>query len=114
MDGPKTFQNRGGTVGGTEQTFIYTVYYYYSLNLTSKAAKVLGMKEDYEKYHKLAEETLNTIRDEYFSPKGRCAIQTQTALSLAIIHDLILHDKMKTLIGSLNKILSDKNYNICT
>ncbi|KAK8842822.1 hypothetical protein M9Y10_025688 [Tritrichomonas musculus] len=44
----------------------------------------------------------------------RCGVQTQTALSLANIHDLHPEGTMETSLGSLNKLIQDKNYHICT
>ena len=114
LDGPKNFLNKNGTIGGTENTFVCTVFYYISLLIVSKAAKVLCKNEDYEKYHNLAIQTLKTIRDEYFSPKGRCAVQTQTALSLAIMHDLQPEDKMYVSLGSLVKLLQNRDFHLCT
>lgn len=102
------------TVGGTENTFICTTYYYISLTLTYKAAKILGKNEDYEKYHNLAVKTLANIRDEYFTPRGRCAIQTQTSLSLAIIYDLQPEGKMDVSLGSLYELLYNNDYHLST
>ncbi|KAK8896617.1 hypothetical protein M9Y10_014528 [Tritrichomonas musculus] len=114
LDGPDNLINKNHVFGGTENTFICTTFYYYSLTLIKKAAKVLCKKEDYEKYQKLAEDTLNTIRDEYFTPKGRCAIQTQTALSLAIVHGLQPEGTINASLASLSKLLQDRDYHLCT
>ena len=108
------FCDSTGTVGGTENTFICTTYYYISLTLTYKAAKILGKNEDYEKYHNLAVKTLANIRDEYFAPRGRCAIQTQTSLSLAIIYDLQPEGKMDVSLGSLYELLYNNDYHLST
>ena len=62
LDGPNNAMNRNHVYGGTENTFLCTTYYYYSLTLTSKAAKVLGKNEDFEKYNDLALKTLNMQR----------------------------------------------------
>ncbi|KAK8836088.1 hypothetical protein M9Y10_040045 [Tritrichomonas musculus] len=112
--GPDIPENHSRVIGGTENTFQCSAYYYYSLNLVCKAAKVLGNNEAYEKYHKRAEETLKAIRDEYFTPTGRCAIQTQTALSLAIILDLYPEGTLQTSANSLHKLLENKNFHLCT
>ena len=114
LDGPQNKENRRGTFGGTELTFICTSYYYYSLLLTSKTAKILGYQEDYDKYQKVADETLKVIRNEYFTKSGRCAIQTQTALSLSIIHDLQPEGTIQTSIASLHKLLEDRDFHLCT
>ncbi|KAK8842995.1 hypothetical protein M9Y10_025182 [Tritrichomonas musculus] len=114
LDGPQIPENKDRIFGGTELTYTCTVFYYWSLTLTYKAAKVLGKNDEYELYKKRAEETLKTIRHEYFTPSGRCAIQTQTALSLAIMLDLYPEGTLKTSIGSLHKLLENKNFHLCT
>ncbi|KAK8837399.1 hypothetical protein M9Y10_036832 [Tritrichomonas musculus] len=114
LDGPKTFNDKPGTIGGTELTFICTTYYLYSLRLTAKAAKVLGKNDDFTKYNDVGEKTLKAIRDEYFTPNGRCAIQTQTALSLAIIHDLYPEGKINVSVASLYKLLKNNDFHIST
>lgn len=80
LDGPKP----GGVRGGTEETYIASVYYYNSARLTAEAASVLGLAEEEKKYTDLAEKILAEIRKEYFSPNGRCVLGTQTALVLAL------------------------------
>lgn len=62
LDGPDGYFNRNHVFGGTGEEYVCIVYYYYSLSLTAKAAKVLGKEDDYNKYHQLAEETLQNIR----------------------------------------------------
>ena len=67
-------------MGGTDTGFIMSVYYYYSVNLTCLAAKELGKNEDYEKYNKLKEKIYNAILDEFFSPNGKLAVNTQLVM----------------------------------
>ncbi|KAK8839328.1 hypothetical protein M9Y10_032263 [Tritrichomonas musculus] len=114
LDGPNNMFNMHHVYGGTENTFICTTFYYYSLSLTAKAAKVLGKRRDFNKYDKLARETLKAIREEYFTSKGRCGVQTQTALSLSIVHDLPPNGMIKPSVENLRKLLIDRNYHICT
>lgn len=74
--------------GGTEDAFIAYVYYMYSAQLTAKAAGILGKKEEEKQYLALAEEIHRYILDEYFTPNGRCAINTQTAYVLTLYYRL--------------------------
>lgn len=83
-------------------------------HLQPRQQKFSAKKDDYNKYHNLAEETLKAIHEEYFSQRGRCCVLTQTALSLAIIHGLQPEGKIKTSFGSLSKLLMDKDYHLCT
>lgn len=74
--------------GGTDVGYVADVMYYRCALLVAEAAKVLDRREDSRKYAALAEVLLNTIRAEYFTPSGRCAVPTQTGLLLALEHRL--------------------------
>lgn len=74
--------------GGTDIGLIADTMYRNSALLTAKAAAVLGKTAAEEKYRALAEKILSGIREEYFTPSGRCAVPTQTALLLAAKHGL--------------------------
>ena len=50
---------------------------------------MLGKKEDEAYYGRIAQEVRDAIRKEYITPGGRVAIDTQTALVLAIYFDII-------------------------
>ena len=77
-----------GFKGGTDDGLIASTYYRYSAQLVAKAARVLGKLEEAEKYEILADKILDELRQEYFSPLGRCCIDTQTAYLLALHHGL--------------------------
>jgi len=76
------------TLGGTDNAFIADVYHYQSAVLAAKAARVLGKMEEAAKYDALTERLRQEIRDEYFTPTGRLAVETQTAHVLALAYDL--------------------------
>ncbi len=78
---------RGGidqVMGGTDVGYIADVYYANSARIVAKSATLLGKAEDAAHYDALAERILSDLRDEYFSPNGRCCIPTQTAQILAL------------------------------
>ena len=79
--------------GGTESAFIQGIYYMNSLGLTAKAAAVLGYKEDEEKYASLCEEVRKALQNEYLTPSGRLAVDTQTAYILALRFGLATDEK---------------------
>lgn len=84
LDGANGEEQRGGTDVG----LIASTQYRLCAQLTARAAQVLGKTEDAEKYEALAERILAGIRDEYFTPTGRCAVPTQTGLLLAARYGL--------------------------
>ena len=95
-------------MGGTDEAFIAYVYYYNSALLVEKAARVLGRKEDEEKYHALAQKVLRYVHDEYYTPNGRCAVNTQTGNVLSIWYDLT-EDPGKPLEQLLKLLKAKKN-----
>jgi alpha-L-rhamnosidase len=74
--------------GGTPEDFISSVYYFYSAQLTARAAAVLGKAVLAARYGTLAEEIKAAIQKEYFTATGRLAIATQTGLVLTLFMEL--------------------------
>ena len=92
--------------GGTDPKFIKCVYYYRTIELTSFAAKEQKKNEDFEKYDKLKKEIYNAILDEYFSPKGKFCLDTQTAYVLSL-HYKIYRDKERVIQDFKERIKKD-------
>lgn len=84
LDGPKSGFDPESVMGGTNITFLCSVYYYYSTTLVAKAAKVLGKDDLAEIYFKRAEEILQATRDEFITKGGRVAASTQTGNALSL------------------------------
>ncbi len=85
LDGPGGLN---GMEGGTDKGLIASTYQLYSTRLAAQAARVLGEKTDQKELDALADKLLRAIRQEYFSPLGRCCVDTQTAYLLALRHGL--------------------------
>ena len=71
------------TFGRTDVHFVSSVYYYASAAYVAKAAEVLELPEK-AAYEQLASHIRSAILEEYFTPTGRLAIDTQTAYLLAL------------------------------
>lgn len=93
-------------LGGTENAYIQGVYYLNAIELTQKAASVLGYHEDAARYEAFAKEVRQALMDEYITPGGRLAIDTQTAYVLALRHGLY-RSKEKLLQGFLRRLERD-------
>lgn len=76
--------------GGTDDYFIASVYYYASLVKTGNAARIIGYDEDSIRYAKQAEKVYKAICEEFFSPSGRLAIDTQTAYLICLKHSVYI------------------------
>ena len=70
--------------GGTDDKYIGAVYYYQSAKLTAQAAEILGEQEDAEHYAALADAIRKGILNEYFTPNGRFAMDTQASYVVAL------------------------------
>lgn len=75
-------------LGATDEGFLAEVYYLYSTRLTMKAYEVLQDETAACEMKERAEKILAYIRENYFTPTGRCAIDTMTAHLLTIVHGL--------------------------
>lgn len=100
--------------GATESYFVASAYYYYDCMTMSKAAKILGFSEDEEFYSIRANQVLQSIRDEYFSPNGRCTIHTQTALVLAICINLVSDEHRQRCADDLAQMLKKRDIHLDT
>ena len=95
--------------GGTEDGYIATAYYYFSVSLVARAAKLLGKTEDAAYYHRLADEIRTGLQREYFTPNGRLALTTQTAYALALYMDFAPEESKPRLAQLLLEKLQAKN-----
>ena len=92
--------------GGTDDAYIQGVYYMNSVELTAKAAGVIGRKEDVRIYQKLAAEIREALLEEYFSPNGNLTVDTQTGYILALYYGL-WRNKEKLLSGFRRRLQRD-------
>ena len=70
--------------GSTEDAYIASMYYARSTEIVMQAAKTLELKEDVIYYQKLYNNIRQAVLDEYFTPAGRLATDTQAAYIIAL------------------------------
>lgn len=73
----------------TDKNLISQAYFAYSTFLLSKAAAILGFKQDAEYYTDLWKKIRKVFLDEFVTPNARISSHTQTAYSLALGFDLL-------------------------
>lgn len=100
--------------GATDSYYIASAYYCYSVQLVAKAARVLGKSELEKEYTILANEIKEAIRLEYFTSNGRSAINTQTAMIVALYMDLVPNSYRDRLSLDLKMKLKDDNMHLNT
>ncbi|SDY14861.1 alpha-L-rhamnosidase [Evansella caseinilytica] len=103
-----------GFMGGTDPYYIASAYYCYSSRLVAKAAAALGDTATAEEYGRLADEIKAAISNEYFTVNGKCAIDTQTALIVALYMDLVPDSYRPRIIEDLRKRLARDEMHIKT
>lgn len=70
--------------GGTDDTYLGSVYWMNSARITADLARELGLNEDAEKYSNLAEQIRQAVLETYFTPAGRLSVDTQAAYITAL------------------------------
>ncbi len=80
LDGPSETSFKGGT----DENYLGAAYYYQSAKFTAQAAELLDHEDDAAHYRTLAEHIKQGILNEYFTPNGRFALDTQAAYVVAL------------------------------
>lgn len=106
--------DKSTSFGGTDCYYIASAYYYYSAYLTAKAARVLGEDKKAGYYEQLANEVKQAIQKEYFTSSGRIAVDTQTAMVLALYMDFVPEEHKARLVSDLKKKLEDNKIHLTT
>lgn len=92
--------------GSTDDDYIGSVYYYQSAKMTAEMAERLGEKSDAKKYKELTANIKNAVLNEYFTPTGRLAMDTQASYIIALKFGLF-SDKEKLLTGFKERLKKD-------
>lgn len=93
-------------VGGTNLTFVRTIYYYNSVRLTALAATEIGRNQDAQELAQRAQTIRSALLDEFFAPSGRLCVDTQTAYVLALQFE-VYRNKQAVLEGLQERLKRD-------
>jgi alpha-L-rhamnosidase len=97
--------------GHTTRDYVSTAFFAYSVHLTAQAADVLGKKEDAILYKTLFEKIKKAFQNEFVTPSGRTASDSQTSYVLALMFDLLPENlQPKALNYLVEDIKSRKNH----
>lgn len=107
-------RNANYTFGGTPMYFIASCFYAWSSELTGKAAKVLGEKDDAELYLNLAEKVRDAMRDEFISPNGRIGVDSQTASIMSLRLGLMKPEHRPRVAAELSRKIADAGDHLTT
>ncbi|MHC4478001.1 MAG: family 78 glycoside hydrolase catalytic domain, partial [Planctomycetota bacterium] len=82
--------NRSDYPGATtSKDLIRQAYFARSTDLLRRTAKILGKTSDASRYAELLKKVKSVFREEFVTPNGRIASNTQTGYSLALAFDLL-------------------------
>ena len=98
--------------GSTDDYYIGSMYYFRSLEMTGEIAERLGKKQDAEYYFGLAKEVKQAILNEYFTPNGRLALNTQAAYVVALKFH-VYHNKERLIQQFKDRLKMDGNQIKC-
>lgn len=90
--------------GFTDQDYIATAFFAYSTKLLQQSAEALGKTEDAVFYKILYNKIKENFIQEYFTPRGRTASDSQTSYVLALFFDL-LPERMRP--NAVNNLVMD-------
>ncbi|CDF71730.1 glycoside hydrolase family 78 protein [Lactobacillus acidophilus] len=109
-----SLDNGANPQGKTNEDYIASIYYFVSASIVSKAARLLHYDMESDYYENLARNIKTNILNEFVTEKGRIAIDTQTALVLAL-HFGLVHDYQKSqVVADLVKKVKDDNKHLQT
>lgn len=87
LDGPTPISFKGGT----NDVFVSSIYYYRSVQIVRQMAERLNKAEDAVRYYVLEENIKKAVLNEFFTPTGRLAIDTQAAYVIALKFQVYLN-----------------------
>lgn len=103
----------GSYRGATNETYIATSYYAYSVKILYKTAAVLGKNDDHEYYRHLYQKIVEQFHETYLK-NGQIQIATQTAQIVPVHFGLLNEDETETAVKKLVQLLEEKQNHLTT
>ncbi len=100
--------------GFTDQDYIATAFFAYSTKLLQQSAEVLGKKDDAVFYKILHKKIKENFIQEYFTPRGRTASDSQTSYVLALFFDLLPERMRANAVNNLVMDIKSRGYHLST
>jgi alpha-L-rhamnosidase len=99
----------------TDHALVATAYHAWSAQALAETAKLLGHDDDAVRYEALASAVRAAFRDEFVTPSGRLAGDTQTGYALALHLDLLDTPEQRERAGRrLVELIAHEDYRIAT
>jgi len=92
----------------TPKDFIWTCYYYHNTRTLANMCRVLGKKEEEERYAKLAQEIRTVINKTWLDPKtGHYASKSQTSEILPLALDIVPQENKQQLVKNIAQTITE-------
>lgn len=98
----------------TPKDIIYMAYFAHSVNLTAKAAKVLGRDAEADEYTKLRSKIISAFNKAYIDENGRIEGDTQTCYVLALAYDLVSGRRAELAAQRLIELIEERDWHLST
>ncbi len=108
LDGPTPTSFKGST----NDDYIASVYYYRSVQIVREAAERLGKTADAKHYGELEQKIYDAVLQEFYTPSGRLAIDTQAAYVIALKFH-VYKDRQKLIGQFRQRLIQDCNQIKC-
>jgi alpha-L-rhamnosidase len=89
----------------TRRDVLATAFFAYSARIVAKAAKVLGLRDDADRYCRLASESAEAFANEFIADDGSVAGDTQTGYLLPLSFDLFTGERKASLGANLARVV---------
>ncbi|MCI2957132.1 glycoside hydrolase family 78 protein [Agromyces atrinae] len=83
----------------TDARLVATAYHARTARILERVAGLLGRDDDAQRYRLMADRATTAFRSEFVSANGRVVSDTETALSLALVFDLLADDAQRDRAG---------------
>ncbi|WP_081998263.1 alpha-L-rhamnosidase [Sinomonas humi] len=101
--------------GRTDPALVATAYFAHSARLLSRAAELLGHRQDAEKYRALAGEVAEAFRASYLAEDGRVRSDSETAHAIVLCLDLAATDVQRAAVSRrLVELVRESGHHIAT
>lgn len=99
----------------TDKAIVATAYFARSAELVARAAELLGLSDDHQRYQTLAADIRTAFANEYITPSGRMMSDAETAYALALEFDLLPTSEQRRRAGErLAELVRASGYQIRT
>ncbi len=100
--------------GFTDVDLIATAFFAHSAGIVARAATILGKEAEAKKYGALRQKVVAAFRNEYITPSGRLASNSQTAYCLALAFALLEESQEKKAVRYLVDNIKKRDYHLST